>query len=220
MVGRLGKVTNSFDATVGQKIQDAKQQTWGEIPGKIVSFDPTKQTATIQPLYKPYHNGKPIDMPELYEVPVRFVRAGGGAMTHPVKAGDKVTLRPQMRNTENYHENEDGSAANGRAFSLADMEAHLAGGESLKDPIKNFDGQNTHMRFDENGQFGIRGSATGKFKIEGSEGNLYDIIATFMELVAADTLHINYGSSSGEGHRLQNQAALIALAAKVRAMAL
>ncbi len=48
----------------------------------------------------------------------------------------------------------------------------------------------------------------------------YDIIATFMELVASDELQINYGSSAGTGHALQNRTQLMDLAAKVRAMAL
>ena len=220
MPGRLGKVTNWPDDVSGQQTLDERQATWGEIPGKVVDFNPQNQTATVQPLYKPRHNGKAIDMPQLYEVPVRMQRAGGGATTFPIKKDDFVTLRPQMRSSENYHDKDDGEASDARSFSLADMEAHVAGGESLKNPIKNFDSQNVHMRFDEEGKFGIRGSATGKFMLEGSEGNLYDILAEFCELVASDELMINYGSSAGTGHRLFNRGKLMALAAKIRKMQL
>jgi hypothetical protein len=193
---------------------------WGEIPGKVVSFDSAKQTATIQPLHKPRHNGKAIDMPELYEVPIRFTRAGGGAVTYPIKAGDFVTLRPQMRSSENYHSKDDGEASDARSFHISDMEAHLDGGESLQNPIKNFDSENSHIRFDEDGKFGIKGSSSGKVKIEGSEGNIYALIAEFMELVASDELQINYGSSAGTGHALKNRAALMSIAAKIKGMAL
>jgi hypothetical protein len=219
-VGRLGKVTNWPDDVHGQKVLDERQAQWGEIPGRIVAFDAAKQTATVQPLYKPRHNGKAIDMPELYDVPVRMVRAGKGGLTFPVGEGDYVTLRPQMRSTENYHDKGDGEASDARSFALADMEAHLDGGESLTNPIRNFDSANVHMRFDEDGQYGIRGSKEGKFKIDGSEGNLYEILAEFMELVASDQLMINYGSSAGTGHRLFNRSKLMELAAKVRGMAL
>ena len=41
-----------------------------------------------------------------------------------------------------------------------------------------------------------------------------------MELVASDQLQINYGSSAGSGHQLQNRAALMEIAGKIRAMAL
>jgi hypothetical protein len=100
------------------------------------------------------------------------------------------------------------------------MEAHLDGGESLQNPIKNFDSENSHIRFDEDGKFGIKGSSSGKVKIEGSEGNIYALIAEFMELVASDELQINYGSSAGTGHALKNRAALMSIAAKIKGMAL
>lgn len=220
MVGRMGKATNWPDDVEGQRTLNERQSMWGEIPGKVVSYDAKTQTATVKPLFKPMHNGKPVEMPELYEVPVRMTRAGKGAMTFPVAKDDYVTLRPQMRSTDNYHENEDGAANDARSFHVSNMEAHLSGGESLKNPIKNFDDKNVHMRFDEEGKFGIRGSAEGKVKIEGKEGNIYELIAQFMELVASDELLIKYGSSAGTGHALYNRAPLMAIAAKIRAMAL
>ncbi len=218
--GYLGKQTNWDEDVVGNKILAAQWSQWGEIPGKIVDFDPKTQTATIKPLYKPVFNGKAIDMPELLEVPVRFTRAGGGAVTFPVREGDRVTLRPQMRSTENYHTDDDGVASDRRLFNLSDMEAFLDGGESLSDPIRNFDDKNAHVRFDPEGRHGIRGSEDGKIAIEGKEGNIYTMIAEFMELVASDKLQINYGSSAGSGHALENAAALIAIAQKIRAMAI
>jgi hypothetical protein len=218
--GYTGKQTNWDEDVVGNKILAAQWSQWGEIPGKIVDFDPKTQTATIRPLYKPVFNGKAVEMPELLEVPVRFTRAGGGAVTFPVREGDRVTLRPQMRSTENYHTDDDGAASDRRLFNLSDMEAFLDGGESLSDPIKNFDDKNSHVRFDPEGKHGIRGSEDGKIAIEGKEGNIYTLIAEFMELVASDKLQINYGSSAGSGHVLENAAALAAIAQKIRAMAI
>lgn len=177
MVGRMGKATNWPDDVDEQRTLDERQSMWGEIPGKIVSFDAKAQTATVKPLFKPRHNGQAVEMPELYEVPVRMQRAGKGAMTFPVGADDYVTLRPQMRSGDNYHTEEKGEANDARSFSVADMEAHIAGGESLKNPIKNYDAANTHVRFDEEGKYGIRGSADGKFKMEGTQGELMDLAA-------------------------------------------
>lgn len=220
-VGLQGKTTNWSDDVTGSKTLEERQAIWGEIPGEIVSFDAAAQTATIKPLYKPKFNGKPVDMPELLEVPVRFARAGNGAMTFPVVAGDRVTLRPQMRSSENYHAEDNGEASDARSFNLSDMEAFLDGGESLSDPISNFDNANVHLRFDPDGNHGIRGSKDGKIAIEGSEGNIYDLLATVVELLAADGLKINYGSSAGTGgHELQNRAQYAEIAAKLRAMAL
>lgn len=183
MVGLLGKTTNLSRDVVGQQAQSEREAIWGEIEGEIRSFDAKTQTATIQPLYKPKHNGKVIDMPELLEVPVRFTRGGNGAITFPVKAGDRVTLRPKMRSSEKYHDEDDGEASDARSFNLSDMEAYLDGGESLTDPIPNFDGANAHFRFDPDGKYGVRGSKDGKIKIEGNQGNIYDLLARVTELL-------------------------------------
>ncbi len=217
--GRQGKTTNGPDDLVGTKQLEERHSQWGEIPGRIVSFDPAKQTATVQPLYKPKFNGKPVDMPQLLEVPVRFTRAGKGGITYPVGEGDMVTLRPQMRSSENYHEDGNGEASDARSFNLSDMEAFLDGGESLKDPIANFDASNVHMRFDEQGQYGVRGSQEGKVAIEGAEGNIYDLLVQVVELLAAETTTVSGGSSTGVWP-LTHQSQFAALAAKLRGMAL
>lgn len=221
MAGKLGKTTNWVDDAIDAKIADWQLNQWGTIPGQVVSFNSQNQTATIKPLYKPKFNGQAVEMPELLEVPVRFARAGGGsALTFPVKQGDKIRLSPSMRSTENYLTEDDGSPSDARSFNLSDMEAYLDGGESLTDPIQNFDSQNMHLRGNATGTFGIKMSPDGKVAIEGAEGNIYELIAEFMELVASDSLMINYGSSQGTGHRLFNRDALLVIAGKIRAMAL
>lgn len=220
MTGYLGKRTNQGRDIVGRQIQNERENQWGPIPGEIVSYDASAGTATVKPLYKPIHNGSPVDMPELYEVPVDLPRTANAGITFPVPAGTKVMLNPAMRSMDNYEAGEGGQPFDGRSFHLADMRASISGGDSLSDPLPNADPDNTHIRFSADGSFGIKGSPDGKFRIDGAEGNLYDILATFMELVAGDQLQIAYGSSAGSGHALQNRAALLELAAKVRAMAL
>ncbi|MEC5289370.1 MULTISPECIES: Gp138 family membrane-puncturing spike protein [unclassified Aurantimonas] len=219
--GHPDKTNTSFEDSVRQIILAEREDAWGNMDGEIVAFDPQRQTATIRPYYKKRLAGVPTQVADLLDVPIEFPRGGSGAITSPVKVGDKVRLAPQMRDSSNYDES--GAAfdvGSERSFSLSDMRATLIGGNSLSDPIQNFDDQNTHIRFSDDGSFGLRGSPDGKFKIEGAQGNLYDILATFMELVASDQLSIAYGSSAGSGHALQNRAALMDLAAKVRAMAL
>lgn len=217
--GKQGKLTNWQDDVIASKIQDEKNSTWGEIPGQIVSFNPQTQTATVQPLYKPQFNGKAVDMPQLLEVPVRFAQGGKGGMTFPIGVGDKVTLRPQMRSTENYQTDGDGEASDARAFNLSDMEAHISGGTSGKEAIKNFDASNTHVRFDAEGNHGIRGSKDGKIAIEGAEGNICELLAQVVELLGAETTSVNSGSSAGQWP-LTHQSEFAAIAAKLRAMVL
>lgn len=184
--GLIGKTTNRQGMVTAAHAQAERESMWGPIDGEIVDYDAAKGTATIKPLYKPLVNGKPVSMPNLLEVPMRFPSAGaGGAMTFPVAAGTKVRLTPGMRNSENYHADGDGAPFDTRSFSLNDMEASLIGGESLKDPMPNVDPNNVHVRFDANGDYGIRGSADGKIAIEGSEGNIYDLVAEAADLAAS-----------------------------------
>lgn len=206
-MGYRGKTTNLRREVTAVQAESERESMFGEIPGKIVSFDAEKQTATIQPLFKPKHNGVPVDMPELQEVPVRFPRAGGGAITHPVKEGDVVTLRPQMRSSEHYHTDGEYVASDTRSMSLSDMEAFLDGGESLKDPIQNFDAENMHLRANEDGSHGIRVSEDGKFALDGAQGDVIDIVAQIAELLGTDT---------DTEHRAQYEQ----LAEKLRAMSL
>lgn len=219
MVGYVGKRTNAAEDSVGEFAQAERDSMWGPIPGVTVS-EWNGRTVNVQPLYKPIHNGQPVDMPVLFEVPLDQPMSGNAGMTIPVPVGTPVMLTPQMRALDDFEEGGGAAPYDARAFHLSNMRASLSGGESLAQDIPNIDLENTHIRFDANGLYGLKGSPDGKFRIDGSEGNLYDIIATFMELVASDTLQINYGSSAGTGHALENRAQLMELAAKVRAMAL
>ena len=217
-MGYRGKVTNDERDIVATQTSAERESMVGEMPGRIVKWDLEAQTATIQPIYKPSHNGTPVDMPELLEVPVRFPRAGNGALTFPVSIGDKVTLRPQMRSSENYHAGEDYTPSDSRSANLSDMEAYLDGGEPLTEPIPNFDGDNVHMRFDPEGQYGLRGSKDGKVKLEGAQGDIYALLVEVVRLLATDKLKVNYGSSAGSGHELENRAEYQAIHDKLDAM--
>ncbi|QIG74972.1 baseplate assembly protein V [Rhizobium phage RHph_I72] len=206
-MGYRGKTTNSRREVVAVQAQAEREAQWGEIPGTIVDFDPATQTATIQPNYKPLHNGEPVDMPQLLEVPVRFARVGGFVVTAPVKAGDKVSLRPLMRSSENFHSGEDYTTpSDTRSFALSDMEAHLDGGEPLSDPIPGFNSNNMEIR-SADGQFAIEMSEDGKFRMRGAEGNWFDLLATGFELL-------------GTEDSLDHQADYAEIGAKLRGMAL
>lgn len=184
-MGYRGKTTNSRREVVAVQAQAERESMWGEITGTVVSFDPATQTATIQPDYQPSHNGEPVPMPELQEVPVRFTRAGGFTITSPVAAGDKVSLRPQMRSTEQYHTGNDHTAGgDARSFNLSDMEAHLTGGEPLTDPITDFNSEAMEIRTAD-GSFKIAMTPDGKFKMTGAQGDLIDLVARLAEFVSS-----------------------------------
>lgn len=185
-LGYRGKTTNSRREVVAAQAQAERESQWGEMTGTIVSFNPATQTATVQPDYMPRHNGEPVPMPELQEVPVRFTRAGGFVITSPVAPGDKVALRPQMRSSEGYHTGGDYTPdRDARTFALSDMEAFLDGGEPLTDPIPGFNSDAMEIRTAD-GSFRIVMTPDGRFRMDGAGGNLVDLIASLAEVVAAE----------------------------------
>lgn len=73
------------------------------LPGRIVSYDAAKQTATVQPLLKSKNpDGEVETLPPLVNVPVVFPRAGGAAITFPVAKGDGVMLSFSQRSIDEW----------------------------------------------------------------------------------------------------------------------
>lgn len=220
MTGYIGKTTNLDPDLIDAIAQELREDMWGDMAGEVVSFDPETQTAKVKPLYKKRLDGEARQLPDLEEVPVRFPRLGGFAFTSPVKPGDRVRLSPQMRNTENFHE-DDGEfeAADYRTFSLSDMEAFLDGGEGISRPIPNFNNTNAEWR-SEDGQFAFEFSEDGKFRLRGATANWFSLLREIAELLASDTLAIKRGSSIGSGHELEHKAKYAEIAGKLAGMEL
>jgi len=78
----LGNViTNAID----RKTEDLRVA----MPAEIVDYDVEKQLATVKPLLKTkYRDGKVVDMPQIFNVPVAHPRAGDAYVHMPVKKGN------------------------------------------------------------------------------------------------------------------------------------
>lgn len=219
MAGYINKKTNDPMDVLTSATQAERDSMWGPIPGEIVSYDSVSGTATVQPLYRPIHNGVAVTMPVLYEVPIDLPRTANAGLTFPIPNGTKVMLTPQMRAIDEYEEGGFGDPYDARSFHLSNMRASIAGGDSLSAPLPNVDPENTHLRFSPDGDFGIKGSPDGKVAIEGKEGNLYDLLVQVVEILGSETTTVSSGSSAGVWP-LTHQAQFAALAAKLRGSAL
>ena len=219
MAGYINKKTNDPMDVLTSATQAERDSMWGPIPGEIVSYDSVSGTATVQPLYRPIHNGVAVTMPVLYEVPIDLPRTANAGLTFPIPNGTKVMLTPQMRAIDEYEEGGFGDPYDARSFHLSNMRASIAGGDSLSAPLPNVDPENTHLRFSPDGDFGIKGSPDGKVAIEGKEGNLYSLLVQVVEILGSETTTVSSGSSAGVWP-LTHQAQFAALAAKLRGSAL
>ena len=74
------------------------------MPGIIVSFDPDKQTAVVQPAIKRIFTEKgAVNLPVCVDVPVAFPGGGDFFLTFPVKAGDECILGFSERAIDNWY---------------------------------------------------------------------------------------------------------------------
>lgn len=218
MTGLTGKYTNGAEDGVGSVAQAERDSTWGPIPGKTVGSW-NGRTVSVQPTYKLTVDTEKLDMPVLYEVPLDQPMTANGGMTFPIPEGTPVMLTPQMRALEGFEEGGDANATDARSFHVSTMRASITGGESLSQDIANLDLENVHLRFNASGSFGLKGSPDGKFQLTGAQGDVIDLLAEVCETLGVLTTTVSSGSSTGIWPITQ-QAALAALAARLRAMVL
>lgn len=80
----------SLGNAISASLHNVTRQMRTAMPGRVMSFDATRQTATIQPLIRMMMaDGTAVDLPPLADVPVQFPEGGGFAFTFPLAAGDE-----------------------------------------------------------------------------------------------------------------------------------
>lgn len=96
-----------YGATIAERLADPLSQ-WLQamhsfsrglrvaLPATVVSFDPAKQTVTVQPsineVVRYGESTQPQALPALEDVPVLMPRAGGFTLTMPIHAGDECLV--------------------------------------------------------------------------------------------------------------------------------
>jgi hypothetical protein len=83
-------------------MEGKQAEIWTSLPGIIESYDPAKQTATVQPAVQGVitdeaGNKRDVNLPLLLDVPVEFPSGGGFTLTFPVKPGDECVVEFQAR---------------------------------------------------------------------------------------------------------------------------
>lgn len=72
------------------------------MPGRIESYDPNKQKASIKPLIKRKYGSDVVSMPIVNNVPVMFPRTANSSLTFPINQGDYVLLIFAERSMERW----------------------------------------------------------------------------------------------------------------------
>ena len=214
MTGSVGKATRrSRSLGVGVAAQSERADAFHNLPGQIVSFDPTTQTATVKIMHKPTVNGEVVDPPELLEVPVIQPRGGGFSMTAPLGVGDWVDLKFDDVDTSGFRDSGEQSAAGTKRLnSLSDAVA-VPGRAPSTDALPNYDPDNMFAGTAD-GMSGLRVSKSGQVEIPGP-GGTEDLLTLLSEL-----LGILSGEKTVLNIDLASQSAYASLKARLDAMKL
>ncbi len=63
------------------------------MPAQVISYNKDKQSVDVQPAFKKkYNSGDVVDLPQIFNVPVKFPRAGNAIIAMPLQKGDYVEL--------------------------------------------------------------------------------------------------------------------------------
>lgn len=144
-------------------VEQHMARMWTSAMGHIVSYDPAKQTASIQIAVKSFIKGedgkrKAVSIPMLQDVPVQFPGSGGQTMTFPVKAGDEVLVNFLSRASDAHQQNGgDQNATDASVNSLSHARAIL-GFKSAPKKLANVSMDETQLRSDDGASvIGVKG---------------------------------------------------------------
>lgn len=108
------ELTGREDSATQEAIETRLRDLHTALPGTIVSFDPVKQTAVVQPAIKRIFVTKnpgqdaavtQVAIPPCVDVPVQFPSGGGFVLTFPVAAGDGCLLQFSERAIDFWFQN-------------------------------------------------------------------------------------------------------------------
>lgn len=218
MAGWGGSKANRSDMadTIGRMIDERIGRTFTALPGRIRSFDPTTQRATVEVLHTPQVGGAALAIPDLVEVPVSQPRGGGFAITLPLKAGDGVQILFQSGDTDAWYQK--GGAQEGATRRASDLSFAVAvpGLEPAPNALGSYDPDNLVIGTPGGG---VTVSPEGKVSIEGGGEDLLTILHDLLTLLEAATTTVTFGSSAGI-HPLTEQADYGALKDRLAALKL
>lgn len=160
--------TPSTEQTLAQNIEEAVKDLRVAMPVKVISFDASKQTVSVQPMIKVTLNaGGSMPLPVLVDVPVKFPRGGGFAVTFPIIAGDEGIVIISDRCIDGWYQS--GSLSDPLDLRLHDLSDafFLAGVSSLPNVIKSFDSDALVMRKLDNSAY-LKIEQSGAVSIDGT----------------------------------------------------
>ncbi len=169
-------------------MENTQSQMWTALPGIVTGVDLSAQTVSVQPTIQGSISSsdgstQSVNMPLLVDVPIVWPRAGGFALTFPIKAGDEVLVVFASRCIDTWWQSGGvGVQAEARMHDLSDGFAILAPTSQPK-TMSNVSAANVQLR-DETGTTFVEIAPGGIVRITSvAEVNISTPLA---KIVAAD----------------------------------
>lgn len=146
-----------------------QSQIWTALPGIVSAVDLSAQTVSVQPAIQgsisaPDGSVQSVNLPMLVDVPICWPRAGGFALTFPVKSGDEVLVVFASRCIDSWWQSGGiGAPAEVRMHDLSDGFAILAPTSQPK-KLSGVSSSNVQLR-DESGSTYIEITPDGKARV-------------------------------------------------------
>lgn len=153
-------------------MEGQQAKIWTALPGIVTGVDLTKQTVSVQPSVQgsvsdAQGNVSNVNLPVLVDVPIVWPRAGGFALTFPIKAGDEVLVVFSSRCIDAWWQSGGvGVAAEARMHDLSDGFAVFAPTSQSK-KLSNVSPSNVQLRA-EAGTTYVEIAPGGKIKLLGA----------------------------------------------------
>lgn len=163
---------NDPEESLRLALESQQAQIWTALPGIVSGVDLAKQTVSVQPSVQgsvsdSSGNVTNVNLPVLVDVPIVWPRAGGFALTFPIKAGDEVLVVFSSRCIDAWWQSGGvGVAAEARMHDLSDGFAVLAPTSQSK-KLNNVSSSNVQLR-DEAGTTYVEIAPDGKIKLLGA----------------------------------------------------
>ncbi|HEX5035074.1 MAG TPA: Gp138 family membrane-puncturing spike protein [bacterium] len=172
-------VTPTFAEVIKTAISSQMADLRVSMPAKVLKYDHKKQLAEVQPLFRRrYPDGKVLDPPKVYNVPVGHPRAGDTFIHLPIKPGDLVNLVIMDRSTDKWLDSGDMIEPDDvRTHDLSDAWAY----PGVWSKNKAFSPANGDDLILKNGKGEVRVREDGKFQVLGQG----DLVAAVHELAVA-----------------------------------
>lgn len=192
--------------------ENVQSQIWTALPAVVTGVDLAAQTVSVQPaiqgtITNPDGSSRNVNLPLLVDVPIVWPKAGGFALTFPVKADDEVLVVFASRCIDTWWQSGGvGSQAEVRMHDLSDGFAILAPSSQPK-KLSNVSSANVQLR-DSAGTTYVEITPDGKARVVGA--SVVDITAPTLNITGGTVINlgaptinlsgnINYTGSGGTG---------------------